>query len=84
MNQITVKIEGMMCGMCEAHICDTIRCAFPEANKVKASRKNGEAAFQMEGEFSEEKLKQAIDETGYRVLSVSSEPVQKRGLFGKR
>ena len=37
MEKFTVKIEGMMCGMCEAHIADTIRTAFPEAGKVKAS-----------------------------------------------
>ncbi len=24
-----IKIEGMMCGMCEAHINDAIRAAFP-------------------------------------------------------
>ena len=45
MNKITVKIDGMMCGMCEAHICDTIRRAFPDAKKVSASRKSGEATF---------------------------------------
>ena len=38
MNQITLHIEGMMCGMCEAHICDTIRKAVPSAKKVSASR----------------------------------------------
>ena len=38
MIRTTVKIEGMMCGMCEAHICDTIRKAVPSAKKVKASR----------------------------------------------
>ncbi len=43
MKKITVKIEGMMCGMCEAHICDTIRKAYPNAKKVKASRTCGEA-----------------------------------------
>ena len=33
MEKVTVKIDGMMCGMCEAHICDAIRKAFPFANK---------------------------------------------------
>ena len=32
----TLKIEGMMCSMCEAHICEAIRKAVPEAKKVKA------------------------------------------------
>ena len=83
MNKITVKIDGMMCGMCEAHISDTIRRAFPEAKKVKASRKHGEATFVSESEISEDSIKKAIDDTGYTFISVSSEPYKKTGLFGK-
>ena len=29
MIQTTVKVSGMACSMCEAHINDTIRTAFP-------------------------------------------------------
>ena len=28
MIETTVKIDGMMCGMCEAHVCDVIRQKF--------------------------------------------------------
>lgn len=80
--KITVKIDGMMCGMCEAHICDTIRRAFPNAKKVSASRKNGEAVFLSERVPDEEALKKAITDTGYTFVSVSSEEYKKRGLFG--
>ena len=59
MNKITVKIDGMMCGMCEAHICDTIRKAFPDVKKVSASKKSGEASFLSDNEISEELLKKA-------------------------
>ena len=31
MVKTTLQIDGMMCGMCEAHICDTIRKAVPKA-----------------------------------------------------
>lgn len=82
MNKITVKIDGMMCGMCEAHICDTIRRAFPDAKKVSASRKSGEATFLLDEAISEDTLKKAIDDTGYTFVSVLSEPYKKRGLFG--
>lgn len=81
MNHITVKIDGMMCGMCEAHICDTIRRVFPEAKKVTASRKHGEATFLSENMIELEMLKKAIADTGYTFVSVSVEPYQKRGLF---
>ena len=29
MIQITIKIDGMQCGMCESHVNDSIRRAFP-------------------------------------------------------
>lgn len=73
MNKITVEIEGMMCGMCEAHICDTIRNTIPEAKKVKASRKRGTATFITEASIDEERLKKAINDTGYTAKSIYSE-----------
>ena len=81
MNRITVRIDGMMCGMCEAHICDVIRREFPDAKRVSASRKRGEATFLSPDPVDGEKLKAAIDATGYTFVSVGSEEVKKRGLF---
>ena len=83
MKKITVIIDGMMCGMCEAHICDTIRRAFPDAKKVSASRKRGEATFLSGSDPDEEALKKAIAGTGYTFVSVSTEEHKKRGLFGR-
>lgn len=82
MNRVTVRIEGMMCGMCEAHIADTIRAAFPDAKKVKASRKQGEATFLSETELDRETLRRAIEDIGYTFVSASVEPYIRRGLFG--
>ena len=42
MYQTTLKIDGMMCGMCESHINDTIRKAVP-VKKVTSSHAKGEA-----------------------------------------
>ena len=39
MIKTTLKIEGMMCSMCEAHINDVIRKAVPGAKKVSSSHK---------------------------------------------
>ncbi len=83
MEKITVKIDGMMCGMCEAHIADTIRAAFPSAKKVRASRAHGEAEFLIDGGLDKAKLKKAIADTGYTFVSVTSEEYKKRGLFGR-
>ena len=83
MNQITLHIEGMMCGMCEAHICDTIRKAVPGAKKVSASRGRKEASFLTEAPIDADALKQAIDATGYACLAVESAPYEKKGWFGR-
>ena len=84
MIKATLKIEGMMCGMCEAHICDAIRSAVPGAKKVAASRKNREATFLAEEAVDAPALKAAIDATGYSCLSVDFAPFEKKGLFGRR
>jgi len=84
MIRTTLKIDGMMCGMCEAHICDTIRKAVPSAKKVAASRGKKEASFLTEAPVDVEMIKSAIDATGYSCLSVESNPYEKKGLFGWR
>ncbi|MCR4708439.1 MAG: cation transporter [Clostridiales bacterium] len=84
MIKTTLKIEGMMCSMCEAHICDAIRKAVPAAKKVSASRSKGEASFLTEAAVDAERLKAAIDSTGYTCLGVDSAPYEKRGLFGRK
>lgn len=84
MNKVIMKIDGMSCGMCEAHICDTIRKAVPSAKKVSASRGKKEASFLAEEEVSADLLQAAINETGYTCLSVESAPYEKKGLFGRK
>ena len=81
MNKITVKIDGMMCGMCESHVNDAVRRAFP-VKKVTSSHTKGETVILTETDISEEQLRTAIEPTGYRVLEVSTEEYGKKGLFG--
>lgn len=83
MNLVTVKIEGMSCGMCEAHICDTIRNNFPDAKKVTASRKMGIATFLTENAVNEETVRNAINETGYTYISLTIEPYKKHSFFSR-
>ncbi len=73
-------IDGMMCGMCEAHINDTVRKNF-KVKKVTSSHKKGVTEIISEEELDEDELRKAIDETGYILKSFSSEPYQKKGLF---
>ena len=84
MIKTTLKIDGMMCSMCEAHIQDVIRKSLPGAKKVSASHGRGEASFLSEDAPDAAALKAAIDATGYTCLGVESAPCEKKGLFGWR
>ncbi len=83
MIRTTMKIDGMMCGMCEAHVCDAIRKAVPGAKKVTASRSRKEASFLTEEAVDAGRLKAAVDATGYSCLGIESAPYEKKGLFGR-
>ncbi len=80
MLKITVKIDGMMCGMCESHINDAVRRVFP-VKKVSSSHGKGETIILTENDIEETALRSAIEATGYKVLSVTKEPYEKKGLF---
>lgn len=82
MVQITLKIDGMRCGMCESHINDAIRRSFP-VKKVKSSHTKGETVILADDAINEEALKAAVAGTGYTVLSVEQAPYEKKGLFGR-
>ena len=79
-----IKIDGMACGMCEAHVCDAIRKVIPSAKKVEASRSKKEASFLTEEAVDTEALKAAIDATGYSCLGVEFSAYEKKGLFGRK
>ena len=67
MIKTTIKIDGMMCSMCEAHINQTIRKNF-DVKKVRADRRKKEAVIESEEALDKEKLKNVIDETGYTFM----------------
>ena len=83
MEQITLKIEGMACAMCESHICDCIRNSF-KIKKVTASRRNGNAVILTETPIPRDALCRAIEDMGYTVTSVSSEPFVKKKFFWQK
>ena len=79
MLKITIKVGGMMCGMCESRT-DAVRQAFP-VKKVASSRKKGETVILAEKDIDEAALSAAIAATGYDVGTISKEPYEKKGLF---
>lgn len=81
MVKITVGIEGMACGMCEAHINEAVRNAF-QVKKVTSSHAKKQTVIIAEKEIPEQELKNMVAKAGYSVVSVISEPYEKNGLFG--
>ena len=77
MYKSTLKIDGMMCGMCESHINDTIRKAVP-VKKVSSSHTRGEAVVITDEPLDVEAVKAAVHATGYEVQSAASAPYEKK------
>jgi copper chaperone CopZ len=82
MEKIILAVEGMMCGMCESHINDAVRAAFP-VKKVTSSHTKGRTVILTEQDIDEAALRTAISKTGYTVTSVTKEPYVKKWLFAK-
>ena len=80
MYQTTVKIDGMMCSMCESHINDAVRKAFT-VKKVTSSHTKGESVILSETPLEEAAVRSALEPTGYRVLGFECKPYEKKGLF---
>lgn len=76
----TVEVNGMRCGMCEAHINDAVRNAFP-VKKVNSSRGKKQTVILSETELDTAALADAIRDTGYEVGEIQKEPYKKKGLF---
>ena len=84
MVKITLKVDGMACGMCESHVNDAVRRAF-KVKKVASSHTAKKTEIISDAPLDEAALKAAIEGTGYKVLGIQTEPYQKKGFlfFGK-
>ena len=84
MKQITLKIDGMACAMCEAHMNDVIRKVVPDAKKITSSHTQGTSTFLTDSPVDFAYLKKSIKDTGYTMTSFDTEEVEvkKKGFFG--
>nr|WP_318684372.1 heavy-metal-associated domain-containing protein [uncultured Acetatifactor sp.] len=84
MTKTVLEIEGMACGMCEAHVNDEVRKVF-SVKRVSSSHSRGRTEILSEAPLDERKLREAIDAAGYKVLSVKTESYEKKSfsLFGR-
>lgn len=82
MTKITLAIEGMACGMCEAHMNDAIRRAFP-VKKVTSSHTKKETVILTDADISDEQLHNTVAATGYVLKGITREPYEKKGFFAR-
>lgn len=84
MIKTTLRIDGMMCGMCETHVNDIIRNEF-KIKKVTSSHSKGTTEIISENTIDKTALKEAVGKTGYKVLEIKTEPFEKKkiSLFGR-
>ena len=80
MVKTVLKIDGMMCGMCEAHMNDLIRKNF-KVKTVTSSAKDGETVIISDAELDIPWAKKQIKDIGYEMVDYTSEPYEKKGLF---
>jgi len=84
MTKTTVQVEGMMCGNCEKHVNNALNSAF-SLKKVTSSHDKNLTEIISESPLDEEKVRQTIESAGYKAVSVSSEPYEKKfSLFGNK
>ena len=76
----TAEVRGMVCGMCEAHVNDAVRRAFPAA-KVRSSRSKNQTVVLTETELDPQALADTIRAAGYDAGAVRKAPFEKKRLF---
>lgn len=65
----TMKIEGMMCGHCEAAVKKALE-ALAEVDVAEVSHETGTAVVTLNAEIANDVLKKTVEEKDYKVISV--------------
>ena len=65
----TMKIEGMMCGHCEATVKKTLE-AIEGVEAAEVSHENGTAVVTLAAEVADEVLKKAVEDKDYKVTGI--------------
>ena len=65
----TLKVEGMMCGHCEARVKKALE-ALPEVDEAVVSHEAGTAIVTLSADVSDEALKKAVEDQDYKVTGI--------------
>ena len=63
----TLKIEGMMCGHCEAHVKKALE-ALSEVDEAIVSHEAGTAVVKLNSKVADDVLEKAVEDEGYKVV----------------
>ena len=66
---ITMKIEGMMCGHCEASVKKALE-ALDSVKSANVSHEKGTAVLELSGEVSVVMIRQAVEDLDYKVVGI--------------
>ena len=72
MVKVTVNVEGMMCGHCEAHVNKAIQAAFG-AEDVVSSHESGTTVFTAPEKVDAARVEEVIKEAGYEFKGITQE-----------
>ena len=64
-----MKIEGMMCGHCEARVKKCLE-ALPEVDEAVVSHLAGTAVVKLNADVSNEVLTKTVEDQDYKVISI--------------
>lgn len=81
MVKTVIKIDGMMCQMCEKHVNEAVESSF-SVKSVKANKDLKQAEIVSENELDKAKLAAVITETGYTPGEITVESAKKKGFLG--
>ena len=73
MVEITVKVEGLKCPMCEKHVCEAIEKAY-KVESVKASHKKGEVVIICKDSIPSDELATIINNEGFKAIDTCEKP----------
>lgn len=65
----TMKIEGMMCGHCEARVKKCLE-GLPEVTQAVVSHEAGTAVVTLDAQISDDVLKKTVEDQDYKVLEI--------------
>ena len=65
----TMKIEGMMCGHCEARVKKALE-SLPEVDRADVSHEKGTAVLTLNAEVADELLKKTVEDQDYKVMDI--------------